>query len=102
MVNTNAQTAKADILKGMAAIEKFSGYSGGVLIRWKKRYPLMPMNKPEDSTLWMADPDKLNQFLKDVATRDTEKCLGPADPGNDGEEKLEREQQGRVSGKGRA
>ena len=72
-----------------AAIEKFSDCSGGVLIRWKKPYPLMPMNKPEDSTLWVAGPDKPNQFLQDVATRDSEKYLGPAGSSDDGDEETE-------------
>jgi hypothetical protein len=42
-----------------------------MLMRWKQEYPLMPMTKP--GGIYLADPDKLRQFLKDVAAGDSEK-----------------------------
>ena len=65
--------AGAPILKGMDAIEQFSGFNRAILLRLKAQYPLMPMTKPEHS--WMADPDRMRQFLKDYAAGDTEKWL---------------------------
>ena len=69
------QEARASILKGMDAIEQFSGFNRTILLRMKGQYPLMPMNKPDHS--WLADPDELAQFLKDYAAGKTEKWLGP-------------------------
>ncbi len=75
MVDTQKSTARAGVLKGMDAIEAFSGFNRVILLRMKKEYPLMPMRRL--GHIYLADPDRLRQFLKDYAAGDTEKYLGP-------------------------
>jgi len=59
----------ANVLKGMDAIERFSGFNRVILMRMKKEFPVMPMNKR--GGIYMADPERLSQFLKDYAAGDT-------------------------------
>ena len=59
--------AKANFLKGMKEISNFTGYSEPTLLRMKRRYPKMPMNKPSGIHTWIADPEKLDAFFKDLA-----------------------------------
>jgi hypothetical protein len=58
-------TAIANVLKGMDAIERFSGFNRVILMRIKKEFPVMPMNKR--GGIYMADPERLSRFLRDYA-----------------------------------
>jgi len=60
----------ADVLKGMNAISDFANTAPSILLRWLKEYPKMPMRKV--GGVYMADPDRLRQFLKDLAAGKTE------------------------------
>lgn len=59
----------ANVLKGMDAIERFSGFNRVILMRIKKEFPVMPMNKR--GGIYMADPERLSRFLRDYAAGDT-------------------------------
>ena len=94
---TQKQEAMADVLKGMDATEAFTGFSRAILMRWKRDYPLMPMNKR--GGIYMADPDAMRQFLKDVANGDTEKYLEDPPESADSEDKDESGDQDKDQGK---
>lgn len=73
----SAQTRKTDVLKGIDAIARFSDRTYRTLIRLKQQFPGMPMNKDSVDGIWWADPDRLNQFLKDVAAGQGDKWQAP-------------------------
>jgi hypothetical protein len=64
----------ANILKGMKAISAYVGYSEATLLKHKREFPAMPINKVGGE--WMGNPVKLEQFYQDVAAGETEKWLG--------------------------
>ena len=61
----------ANILKGMKAISAYVGYSEATLLKHKRDFPGMPINKVGGE--WMGNPVKLEQFYQDVAAGETEK-----------------------------
>lgn len=69
--------AKANVLRGMKEISDFAGYSEASLLRMKRQYPGMPMNKPRGAHGWLADPDQLNEFFKNLAVGETRRWLTP-------------------------
>ncbi|MFH1034359.1 MAG: hypothetical protein V1806_07620 [Pseudomonadota bacterium] len=71
---------KANILNGMKEITAFVGFSEVTVIKHKREYPGMPISKK--GGLWIGDPQRLEQFYKDMAAGETEKWLGlPAEVG---------------------
>ncbi|MCE1171625.1 MAG: hypothetical protein LWW84_09920 [Azovibrio sp.] len=66
----------ANILKGMKAISAFVGYSETTLVKHKREYPGMPMNKVGGE--WMGDPQRLEQFYQDLAAGEVGKWSGEA------------------------
>ncbi len=70
-------TGKANFLKGMKEISSFTGYSEPTLLRMKRRYPRMPMSKPPGIHSWIADPERLDEFFKDLAGGVSEHWLAP-------------------------
>jgi hypothetical protein len=81
----------ANILKGMKAISSYVGYSEVTLLKHKREFPGMPINKIGGE--WMGNPVKLEQFYQDVAAGETEKWAGVAAgaekgkaEGNDGQQ----------------
>ncbi|MFH1036145.1 MAG: hypothetical protein V1806_16710 [Pseudomonadota bacterium] len=65
---------KANILNGMKAISAYVGYSEPTLLKHKRDYPGMPINKVGGE--WMGNPVKLELFYQDLAAGETEKWLG--------------------------
>ncbi|MBI5524653.1 MAG: hypothetical protein HY910_18665 [Desulfarculus sp.] len=72
----------ANILKGMKAICAYVGYSEVTLLKHKREFPAMPINKVGGE--WMGNPVKLEQFYQDVAAGDTGKWMGEAREAGDG------------------
>lgn len=65
---------KANILNGMKEIAGFVGFSEVTVLKHKREYPGMPISKK--GGLWIGDPDRLEQFYKDMAAGETGKWLG--------------------------
>ncbi|MFH1059041.1 MAG: hypothetical protein V1797_10265 [Pseudomonadota bacterium] len=65
--------SKANILKGMKEIAAFVGFSEATVIKHKKAYAGMPIR--QEGGLWIGDPERLEQFYKDMAAGETEKWL---------------------------
>jgi len=76
---------KANILNGMKEIAGFVGFSESTVIKHKREYPGMPISKK--GGLWIGDPERLEQFYKDMAAGKTGRWLGlPAEAGKGKEE----------------
>ncbi|MFH1060704.1 MAG: hypothetical protein V1797_18740 [Pseudomonadota bacterium] len=63
--------SKANILNGMKEIAQFAGFSEATVVKHKKNYPGMPIRL--EGARWIGDPEKLEQFYKDLANGETEK-----------------------------
>ncbi|MFZ5587022.1 MAG: hypothetical protein ACOZHQ_13970 [Thermodesulfobacteriota bacterium] len=63
--------SKANFLKGMKEISEFVGFSSATVIKHKKVYAAMPIR--QEGGLWIGDPERLEQFYKDMAAGETEK-----------------------------
>ncbi|MBI5523631.1 MAG: hypothetical protein HY910_13460 [Desulfarculus sp.] len=82
----------ANILKGMKAISSYVGYSEVTLLKHKREFPAMPINKVGGE--WMGNPVKLEQFYQDVAAGDTRKWMGEAREAGDGKAERKTGQEG--------
>jgi hypothetical protein len=71
---------KAGVLKGIADISRFANRSYRTLLRLKQQYPGMPMTKDGDQGIWWADPERLRQFLRDVAAGQGQKWVTAPEP----------------------
>jgi hypothetical protein len=70
---------KAGIIKGMKAICEHVGYSEPTLLKHKREYPGMPMNKLAGE--WVANQAQLEKFYQDLAAGKTEGWLNLPETG---------------------
>lgn len=68
---------KANTLNGMKDISTFVGFSEATVIKHKRIYQGMPIRL--EGGRWIGDPERLEQFSKDLAAGETGKWLGKAD-----------------------
>ena len=64
---------KANILKGMKEIAQYIRCSEPTVLKYKRDYPGMPINKVRGE--WIGKPSSLEQFLQDIAEGISEKWL---------------------------
>ena len=64
---------RAAFLNGMKEITAFVGFSQATMLKHKRNYPGMPIRL--EGGRWIGDPEKLEQFYKDLASGNTEKWL---------------------------
>ena len=65
---------RAGFLNGMKEITAFVGFSEATVIKHKRSYPGMPIRL--EGNRWIGDPEKLEQFYKDLAAGETKRCEG--------------------------
>ncbi|MFH1033813.1 MAG: hypothetical protein V1806_04845 [Pseudomonadota bacterium] len=64
---------KANFLKGMKEIAEFVGFSEATVLKHKRTYPGMPIR--QEGGFWIGDPERLEQFYKDMASGKTKKWM---------------------------
>lgn len=64
---------RANFLIGMKEIADFVGFSGATVLKHKRNYPGMPISL--EGGRYLGDPERLEQFYRDVAAGDTDKWL---------------------------
>lgn len=65
---------RAGFLNGMKEITAFVGFSEATVLKHKRNYPGMPIRL--EGNRWIGDPEKLEQFYKDIAAGETKKWEG--------------------------